>query len=114
MALGFLAGLLTACGPGTVSVTTSPSAEAVATATATVTARVTFATGEHEYDLVCGRVRRRECERRAREFVADFVDDPPPDRVVPAGVTIVSISFPLPGTIDATLSNGLHITWDYH
>lgn len=107
-------GLLAACGRGEVSVTTSPLAEAVAAVSATVTATATFALAEQAYDLDCGAVPRVECERRTNEFVADFVDDPPPDRFRSARRHDLLNWLTFRGTIDATLSDGTHITGDYH
>jgi hypothetical protein len=61
------------------------------------------------YELHCGPVPIGECEARAAEFVADFRTDPPPPRIVPPGTEIVSITLST-DTLDATLSNGLHIS----
>jgi hypothetical protein len=61
------------------------------------------------YELTCGPVPMAECEARAAAFVADFQADPPPPRIVPPGTEIVSISLST-DTLDATLSNGLHIS----
>lgn len=57
----------------------------------------------HAYELDCADLAEALCMEMAERFVADLRETEP-------GAVVIAVRFPFPDTIDATLSDGRHVS----